>query len=119
MKLNFICTLLLATAIVIPTAAQVSVYIGSAPPPLRIETRGPMPGPGYAWVEGYWAPNGHHYRWVQGRWDRPPYEGAYWNHPHYDHYQQGWQLHEGHWDHEDHDNGHGHNDDHRDEGHNH
>ncbi len=122
MKLNFIYAALLATAIVVPTSAQVSVYIGSAPPPLRIETRGPMPGPGYAWVEGYWAPNGHHYRWVQGRWDRPPYEGAYWNHPHYDHYQQGWQLHDGHWDHEDHDahaQNHGHGEDHRDEGHDH
>ena len=117
MKLSFIYALLLAAAIVTPSAAQVSVYIGSAPPPLRMETRGSMPGPGYAWVEGYWVPNGRHYRWVQGRWDRPPYEGAHWNHAHYDHYQQGWQLHEGHWDHEDHDNGHG--EDHHDERHNH
>src|SRR6202035_4617328 len=72
MKLKCIYALLLATAIVTPSAAQVSVYIGSAPPPVRYETRGPMPGPGYAWVEGYWAPDGRHYRWVQGRWDRPP-----------------------------------------------
>jgi hypothetical protein len=31
---------------------------------------------------------------------------AYWTHPHYDHYREGWQCHEGHWDHEDHDNRH-------------
>jgi hypothetical protein len=43
---------------------------------------------------------------VEGRWNQPPHEGAYSNHPHYDHYQQSWQLHEGDWDHEDHDNGH-------------
>jgi len=106
LKLKLICGLAVATALSwsggIPAVGQVGIYIGSAPPPLRYERRGPEPGPGYAWVDGYWAPNGRHYRWVAGRWDRPAYEGAYWNHPHYDHQQQGWQLHEGHWDHEDH-----------------
>jgi hypothetical protein len=127
-KLNFIYAALLAAAVVVPSSAQVSVYIGSAPPPLRYEERGPLPGPGYVWIEGYWSPNGRHYQWVQGRWDRPPYEGAYWSHPHYDHYKEGWQLHEGHWDRENHDNGHGqdhnrgqghHGDDHHDQGHEH
>ena len=127
MKLNCIYGALLATAIVAPSSAQVSVYIGSAPPPIRYEERGPLPGPGFIWIEGYWAPNGRHYRWVQGRWDHPPYEGAYWSHPHYDHYKEGWQLHEGHWDREDHDNGHGrnehgqdhHGEDHHDQGRDH
>ena len=118
MKWNWICGVLFAMALTIPASAQVGVYIGSAPPPLRYERRGPVPGPGYTWVDGYWARPGHRYAWVAGRWDRPPYEGAYWNHPHYDHYRQGWQLHEGHWDHEDHagnhgeDHGHGHDHDH-------
>jgi hypothetical protein len=40
--------------------------------------------------------------WAPGVWRRPPYAGAYWEHPHYDHYSQGWAYHEGHWDHEDH-----------------
>jgi hypothetical protein len=106
MKLKLICGLVVATALTIPAVAQIQIYIGSAPPPLSYEERGPEPGPGYAWIDGYWAPNGRHYRWVAGRWDRPPYEGGYWNHPHYDHQRQGWQLHEGHWDHEDHDQGH-------------
>jgi hypothetical protein len=39
----------------------------------------------------------------QSRCDRPPYEGAYWSHPHYDHYSEGWEMHEGHWDHDGHD----------------
>jgi hypothetical protein len=117
MKLKLICGLLFAAAMSIPTSAQVSVYIGSAPPPLRYEQRGPEPGPGHAWVDGYWAPNGRHYGWVAGRWNRPPYEGAYWNHPHYDHQRQGWELHEGHWDHEEHDKHHG--DDHEREHHDH
>jgi hypothetical protein len=104
MKLSRISSVLLAIVFTIPASAQVGIYIGGAPPPLRYEQHGAMPGPGYAWVDGYWAPHGHHYAWVAGRWDHPPYEGAYWNHPHYDHYQQGWQLHEGHWDHDDHNN---------------
>jgi YXWGXW repeat-containing protein len=104
MKSSWVLGLLLGIVFAVPASAQVGVYIGSAPPPLRFEARGAMPGPGYAWVDGYWAPHGRHYAWVSGRWDHPPYEGAYWNHPHYDHYRQGWQLHEGHWDHEDHNN---------------
>jgi WXXGXW repeat (2 copies) len=71
MKLNLICGLVVAAALSVPAAAQVGIYIGGAPPALRYEERGPEPGPGYAWVEGYWAPNGRHYRWVAGRWDRP------------------------------------------------
>ena len=60
--------------------------------------------PGSAQISGYWRPVGHHYKWVRGHWERPPYEGAYWTHPHYDHYREGWEWHEGYWDHEDHDN---------------
>ena len=106
MKSIRICAALLVAAIAVPAFGQVSLYIGSAPPALRYERRGPIPGPGFVWAEGYWAPNGHRYRWMAGHWERAPYEGAYWSHPHYDHYQEGWQMHEGHWDHEDHDNGH-------------
>jgi hypothetical protein len=107
MKLNWTCSFLFAAVLTISAPAQVGVYIGSAPPALRYEQPGPMPGPGYAWVDGYWAPHGRSYSWVGGRWDRPPYEGATWSHAHYDHYPQGWQLHEGHWDHEDHTREHG------------
>jgi hypothetical protein len=107
MRWNWICSVLFAAIVSIPASTQISVYIGSAPPPIRYERRGVVPGPGYAWVDGYWTPQGRHYRWVAGRWDHPPYEGAYWNHPHYDHQRQGWQLHEGHWDHEDHERNHG------------
>ena len=106
MRTNWIYGAVLATAIAAPSSAQISVYIGTPPPAYRYEERGPIPGPGFAWVEGYWEPVGHRYRWVGGRWARPPFEGAYWSHPHYDHYREGWQMHEGHWDREDHDNGH-------------
>ncbi len=111
MKRTLLCGLFLAAALTAPVQAQISVYIGAPPPPLRYEVPPPLPGPGFVWVEGFWAVQGRHYRWVPGHYDQPPYPGAYWSHPHYDHYPEGWRFHEGHWDREDHDNhdhGHGH-----------
>lgn len=103
-KLNFLAGAVAVAAITAPAVAQIGIYIGRTPPPLRRESRGPMPGQGYVWTDGYWGVHNGRYVWVNGRWQRPPYEGAYYSHPHYDHYQQGWQMHEGHWDHEDPDN---------------
>jgi hypothetical protein len=115
MNMKWFCgTALAAACLAAPAFSQIHVYIGAPPPPLRYEVRPPMPGDGYVWAEGYWGDEGGRYQWVRGHWDRPPYQGAYWNHPHYDHYQQGWQMHEGHWDHEDHGN---HHDDGHDRGH--
>ncbi len=87
-------------------AAQVGVYIGPTPPPMRYEARPPAPGPGFAWVDGFYEPWQGGYRWHPGYWNQPPYAGAYWNHPHYDHYNEGWRFHEGYWGHEDHDDHH-------------
>jgi hypothetical protein len=114
LKAKWLCALVAASALTVPAFSQIQVYIGPPPPPIRYEVRPPMPGEGYAWVDGYWGARGNHYAWVPGRWQQPPYAGAYWSHPHYDHYQQGWQVHEGHWDREDHGD---HHDDHHDHGH--
>jgi hypothetical protein len=90
----------LAFAVATPVSAQIHITIGrTPPPPLRIERRPPPPGEGYAWVDGYWNWQGGRYVWRPGGWQRPPYAGATWQHPHYDHYQDGWHYHEGHWDH--------------------
>jgi hypothetical protein len=60
-------------------SAQVGVGITiGAPPPPRVIVRPVAPGPGYAWVDGYWYPVGGHYRWHAGYWTLPPYGGAYW-----------------------------------------
>jgi hypothetical protein len=99
---KWIAGAVVAASMVAPAFGQFHVYIGGAPPPIRYERRPPPPGAGFAWVDGYWGNDGRRYNWVPGRWERPPYAGAYYNHPHYDHYQQGWQMHEGHWDHDDH-----------------
>ena len=58
MKWNWIYGVVVAGALTIPAAAQISVYIGHPPPRARYERRGPVPGPGYAWVNGYWSPQG-------------------------------------------------------------
>ena len=102
MKTKWLASLVLASAITAPAFAQVGIYIGHAPPPLRYEVRPAIPGPGYTWVDGYWNWAGGRYVWAPGVWRRPPYAGAYWTHAHYDHYDRGWAYHEGHWDHEDH-----------------
>ena len=94
---------LLGATAVAPAVGQIGIVIGrTPPPPLRYERRGPMPGPGYVWEDGFWAWRGGRYVWVPGHWDRAPYAGAYWTHPHYDRYEDGWHYHEGHWDREDH-----------------
>ena len=36
------------------------------PPPLRVETYGPAPGPGYIWITGYWGYSGGNYVWQEG-----------------------------------------------------
>ncbi|HEV2275966.1 MAG TPA: hypothetical protein VGR96_17470 [Acidobacteriaceae bacterium] len=113
---NWIFGLFVASVFTPMAPAQISVVIGM-PPPLRYEAPPPLPGPGFVWIDGFWQPDGPDYRWIAGHYARAPYPGAYWYHPHYDHYDDGWRFHEGHWDHEDHDHGHhgeGHGYGHRD-----
>jgi len=121
MKIKWIAGAVLACSLTAPAFAQigVSVYMRHTPPPVRVEVRPEMPGPGYTWIDGYWGTQNGRYVWVGGRWNQPPYEGAYYNHAHYDHTARGWEYHEGRWDgqpgHDDHhDNGH---DDHHDDHH--
>ena len=104
-KLNLIAGGLVLATLTAPAFSQISlgVIIGRrTPPPVRYERRPPPPAEGYAWVDGYWGVNRGRYVWVPGVWQRPPYEGAYWNHPQYEHEQDGWHMQQGHWDHEDH-----------------
>jgi hypothetical protein len=76
--------------------AQVSLGINIGPPPRPrvVRVMPASPGPDYAWIGGYWYPNGHHYRWHEGYWTRPPYAGARWVEPRHD----GQQYFNGYWD---------------------
>ncbi|MBS1801074.1 MAG: YXWGXW repeat-containing protein [Acidobacteria bacterium] len=90
--------LLAAATFGAPAFGQISVYIGTPPPPIRYETPPPMPEVGYVWMPGYWAPYGGRYVWAPGRWSRPPYYGAAWRQGGWDHDGRGWRYREGYWD---------------------
>ena len=71
----------------------VHYYAPPPPPPVYAYARPYAPGPGYAWVNGYWYPSGPRYAWRAGYWARPPYVGARWYGPRYD----GRRYHPGYW----------------------
>jgi hypothetical protein len=50
----------------------VGVYATMPPPPIRVETYGPAPGPGFLWIRGYWVWRTGAYVWIPGRWERIP-----------------------------------------------
>lgn len=54
------------------------VYTTVAPPPLRHEVVVAAPGPGYAWIPGYWYWTGRDYVWSNGYWGRPPAPHQVW-----------------------------------------
>ncbi len=56
---------------------------GYYPPPVYSQYMPPCPGPGYAWVDGYWIPRGGRNVWINGYW-RAPYFGGYGAFPHYE-----------------------------------
>ena len=63
--------------------APAPVVVYQPPPPVRYYAAPPCPGPGYAWVAGYWHPAGRGYGWRAGYWARRPFAGAYWVAPRY------------------------------------
>jgi len=63
---------------------SIGIRIGPPPPPRVVRVRPVAPGPGYAWVDGYWYVVSGKYRWHEGYWTRPPYAGAVWVGPHHD-----------------------------------
>ena len=97
MRHIFACSAVCAVLLTLgsPASAQISVgiTIGQPPPPRAFRVP-PPPGPDFAWVEGYWYPQGHHYKWHDGYWTRPPFAGAYWVAPYY----YGGQYFEGYWE---------------------
>jgi hypothetical protein len=68
-----------------------------APPPVRVETYGPPPEPGYIWASGYWRWEGGQHVWVAGHWEHP-HPHMRWVPHHWVHERDGWFLVEGHWE---------------------
>jgi hypothetical protein len=72
-------------------------YASTPPPPVRVETRGFAPGPGYAWVDGYWGYNRGGYAWTPGYYARPPRAGAVWVAPRWQSRGGRYYMSRGHW----------------------
>jgi hypothetical protein len=90
--------LLLAIGAVVtpmPSQAAVGVFIGVAPPPLRVEVV-PAVRVGYVWAPGYWRWNGHRHVWVGGYWLRAR-PGWHWVAPHWSAYGPRWRYSAGYW----------------------
>ena len=75
----------------------VSYRAYTAPPPLRVETRGFAPGPDYFWVNGYWGGGNGGYAWVPGQWSRRPRPRAVWVEPRWERRGREYRFHPGRW----------------------
>ena len=71
-----LCAMFALGSVALPAAAQISINIGIAPPPLQYEVV-PAPRSGYTWAPGYWQWQNERHVWATGRWvaERP---GSYW-----------------------------------------
>jgi hypothetical protein len=95
MKTKLLALLLLAGSCSLFAGPRVFVGVGFGPPPPPVVSYyapPPAPGPGYAWVPGYYYPYGGRYSWRSGYWAPRPYAGAYWVGPRYygGHYNRGY-----------------------------
>jgi WXXGXW repeat (2 copies) len=87
----------LAACVVSAAGPGGEVVAYEAPPPVRYETVGVAPSPGYFWIGGGWFWEGNRYNWHPGRWEAPR-PGYRWQ-PHAWH-QKGneWHMAPGHWE---------------------
>lgn len=102
LKIMFATALCLG-ALASPALAQINISIdlGVAPPPPRVEVVHEDVRPGYFWIPGFWYWDGHRHVWSKGRWEheRPGYRWvpARWDdHGSRHHYEPGrWERHDG------------------------
>jgi len=58
------------------------VVVAEPPPAPVVEVETVAPGPGFIWIDGFWAWHGR-WVWERGHWDRPPRPGMVWVGPRY------------------------------------
>lgn len=91
--------LTLSTTALLPMQAMaqvnVSISIGTAPPPLRYEAV-PAPRQGYIWAPGYWDWNGHNHIWRDGHWEQAR-SGYVYSRPEWHEDHGKWKLNKGGW----------------------
>jgi len=89
--------LVFSTMALVGCAGGVVYYANVPPPPVRVEVMGVAPGPGYAWVGGYWGWSGGAHVWMPGRWVVPPHRHAVWVAPRWERAGGRYRFHEGRW----------------------
>jgi WXXGXW repeat (2 copies) len=99
-KRVFAIALAAAAIVAGPAFAQVNVFIGTPPPPPRVEVV-PAPRAGHVWAPGFWRwDNGRHV-WANGHWIEAR-RGQHWVPDHWVKYRDsnrdGWRHDAGHWD---------------------
>jgi len=73
------------------------IIVREAPPPIIVESRPPLPGQGFIWIDGYWNWNINKYAWERGHWAVPPHERTVWVAPRYEKHEQGYRYMPGQW----------------------
>jgi len=70
---------------------------GAPPAPLS-DPRGPPPGAGSVWLDGYWQWTGARFAWVPGQWAEPPGQPPFsWVPARWIGDARGWTFHEPYW----------------------
>jgi hypothetical protein len=73
------------------------IYVRTGPPPVVVERRGPVPGPGFVWIGGFYRWTGREYVWVPGHYEHAPRARARWVQGHWAHGRRGYYFVDGHW----------------------
>lgn len=69
---------LVTTGYAVGTVQVAGALAPIAPPPLKDESPGTLPGGGMAWVAGYWVWTGSEFVWDAGRWMPIPVGATSW-----------------------------------------
>jgi hypothetical protein len=83
--------------VVAPPPPPQQVVVVTAPPPPRHEVVYGRPGPGYVWINGYWAWRGGRHVWIAGHWEMPPRRDVHWIEPRWERRGRSYVFLEGHW----------------------
>ena len=95
---RFLPLVILVIAIAAGTAcASGGTFVRVGPPGPPVAAYAPAGPYGYVWQPGYYAWTGVGYQWVPGVWARPPYPGAVWIAPRWQHADRGWHMERGRW----------------------
>lgn len=79
-----------------PYASEAGPVVDIPPPQAQYEAVPAAPGPGYAWIGGYWGWNLGRHAWIGGRWALPP-GGHAWVPGYWGRHDRGWRWHGGYW----------------------